>query len=53
MEERKDLVGSNTELSLGHVFEISDLNDGVDAAGTEVQQPDAAFHDGDAPPEET
>lgn len=52
LEEGEYLVGGGTELALGHVLEVGDLNDGVDAARAELERAHAALHDLDAPAEE-
>lgn len=55
LEERKDLVRGDAKVSLGlgHVFEIGDLYDGVDAAETKVRHADVMLHDDDVPAQET
>lgn len=53
MKERENVIRSSSELSLGHVLEIGNLNDGINAAGFEIQELNPALENLDPPPKES
>lgn len=52
LKQRENVFGSSSELPFRHVFEIGDLNDGIDSTRVKLQQLNSSLKNLHSPPQE-